>query len=161
MRAALPVIDTTCTEVSSGQYLDLLGLGRPNSDLAQAPELIRFKTARYTVERPQHLGGALAGCATAVADACTAYALPIGEAFQPLDDLLGPVGDPAATGPPATDDFREGKCTVLMALAGRRPDPVQLRLLHALVGRPDLTGSRPTPYGSYWRPRVPGARSSV
>lgn len=139
LRAALPVIDTMRTEVVFGQYLDLLGVGRPIGDLAHALELIRFKTAKYTVERPLHLGGALAGRATAVADACTAYALPIGEAFQLRDDLLGAFGDPAATGKPAIDDFREGKCTVLLALAGARADPVQLRLLHALVGRPDLT----------------------
>ncbi|CAM5521254.1 polyprenyl synthetase family protein [Streptomyces aurantiogriseus] len=139
LRAGLPVIDTMRTEVVFGQYLDLLGIGRPIGDLAHALELIRFKTAKYTVERPLHLGGALAGCSPAVADACTAYALPLGEAFQLRDDLLGAFGDPTATGKPAVDDFREGKCTVLMALAVARADQGQLRLLRSLVGRPDLT----------------------
>jgi geranylgeranyl diphosphate synthase type I len=139
LRAALPVIDTMRTEVMFGQYLDLLGTGRPTDDVAHALELSRFKTAKYTVERPLHLGGTLAGCDTAVTDACTAYALPIGEVFQLRDDLLGAFGDPAATGKSATDDFREGKCTVLMALAVARAAPAQLRILHTLVGRPDLT----------------------
>jgi geranylgeranyl diphosphate synthase type I len=139
LRAALPVVDTMRTEVVFGQYLDLLGAGRPTGDVAHAMEVSRYKTAKYTVERPLHLGGALAGCDTAVTDACTAYALPIGEAFQLRDDLLGAFGDPAATGKPATDDFREGKCTVLMALAVLRATPAQRALLHAVVGRPDLT----------------------
>ncbi|MFF0061551.1 polyprenyl synthetase family protein [Streptomyces sp. NPDC005279] len=139
LRAALAVVDAMRSEIMFGQYLDLLGTGRPHDSIARALTVSRFKTAKYTVERPLHLGGALAGCSAAVRDACTAYALPIGEAFQLRDDLLGGFGDPAATGKPSTDDFRHGKCTVLMALAVVRATPAQLRLLHALVGRPDLT----------------------
>ncbi|MGP3949470.1 polyprenyl synthetase family protein [Streptomyces sp. 7N604] len=140
LRAALPVVDAMRNEVMYGQYLDLLGTGRPAGDVAHALEVNRFKTAKYTVERPLHLGSALAGCDSSVTDACTAYALPVGEAFQLRDDLLGAFGDPAATGKPAADDFREGKYTVLMALAVAQATPSQLRLLHALVGRSDLTG---------------------
>ena len=40
---------------------------------------------------------------------CTAFGLPLGEAFQLRDDLLGVFGDPAATGKPAGDDVRQGK----------------------------------------------------
>ncbi|MFF3324892.1 polyprenyl synthetase family protein [Streptomyces sp. NPDC002889] len=138
-RAAHVVVDAMRTEVMFGQYLDLLGTGIPSGDIARALTVSRFKTAKCTVERPLHLGGALAGCGTAVLDACTAYALPPGEAFQLRDDLLGGFGDPTATGKPSTDDFRDGKCTVLMALAVVRANPAQRRLLRALVGRPDLT----------------------
>jgi geranylgeranyl diphosphate synthase type I len=139
LRAALGVVNAMRTEVMYGQYLDLLGTGRPTGNVAHALTVSRFKTAKYTVERPLHLGGVLAGCSTAVMEACTAYALPIGEAFQLRDDLLGGFGDPAETGKPSTDDFRHGKCTVLMALAVARATPAQFSLLHALVGRPDLT----------------------
>ena len=47
----------------------------------------------------------------------TAFGLPLGEAFQLRDDLLGVFGDPDATGKPAGDDLIEGKRTVLVALA--------------------------------------------
>ncbi|WP_309134195.1 polyprenyl synthetase family protein, partial [Cellulomonas sp.] len=50
-------------------------------------------------------------------DGCRAVGLPLGEAFQLRDDLLGVFGDPAATGKPAGDDLREGKRTVLVARA--------------------------------------------
>ncbi|MFF7977391.1 polyprenyl synthetase family protein [Streptomyces sp. NPDC007905] len=139
LRAALPVIDAMRTEVMFGQYRDLLGTGRPTAGVAHALELIRYKTAKYTVERPLHLGGTLAGCDTAATDALTAYPLPVGEAFQLRDDLLGAFGDPAKPGKPVTDDFREGKCTVLMALAVVRATSAQLRALHELVGRSGLT----------------------
>ena len=47
----------------------------------------------------------------------SAFGLPLGEAFQLRDDLLGVYGDPSATGKPAGGDLVEGKRTVLVALA--------------------------------------------
>jgi geranylgeranyl diphosphate synthase type I len=38
------------------------------------------------------------------------------------DDMLGVFGDEAETGKPAGDDLREGKRTVLVAMARRRGD---------------------------------------
>ncbi len=49
--------------------------------------------------------------------ALSGFGLPLGEAFQLRDDLLGVFGDPATTGKPAGDDLVEGKRTVLVALA--------------------------------------------
>ena len=39
----------------------------------------------------------------------SAYGLPLGEAFQLRDDVLGVFGDPVRTGKPSGDDLREGK----------------------------------------------------
>ena len=61
----------------------------------------RFKTAAYTVERPLHLGAALAGARPETVAALRAYGADIGVAFQLRDDLLGVFGDPAVTGKPA------------------------------------------------------------
>ena len=49
--------------------------------------------------------------------ALSAYGLPLGEAFQLRDDLLGVFGDDTVTGKPVGEDLREGKPTVLYALA--------------------------------------------
>ncbi len=45
-------------EVDVGQYLDLLGTVRSNTDLAAAQRIARYKSRKYTVERPlqQRLG---------------------------------------------------------------------------------------------------------
>ena len=105
------------TEVTAGQYLDLLraagGLPGPDGALTVA----RYKSAGYTVQRPLQLGAAIAGAGPEVAEACTAIGLPLGEAFQLRDDVLGVFGDPAVTGKSADDDLREGKQTLLIALA--------------------------------------------
>ncbi|MFE4517018.1 polyprenyl synthetase family protein [Kitasatospora sp. NPDC056783] len=137
--AVLPVVDVMRDEVMYGQYLDVVSAGKPTGDLATPLEVIRYKTAKYTVERPLHTGAVLAGADSAVLDACTDFAMPLGEAFQLRDDLLGVFGDPARTGKSRLDDLREGKHTVLLALAFRRAGPGQRETLDTLVGDPGLT----------------------
>ncbi|MER7849877.1 polyprenyl synthetase family protein [Kitasatospora sp. NPDC096077] len=138
----LPLVHAMRNEVMYGQLLDLRSTGRLSGDVDTALHVIRYKTAKYTVERPLHIGAALAGAAPSVLDACTAFGIPLGEAFQLRDDLLGVFGDPARTGKPVLDDLREGKATVLMALAVQRATPAQSGTLHRLVGRSDLTGEQ-------------------
>jgi geranylgeranyl diphosphate synthase type I len=135
----LELVDAMRNEVVYGQYLDLLSAGRLFGDIEAAVRIARYKTAKYTVERPLHIGAALADAEPVVLEACTAFALPLGEAFQLRDDLLGVYGDPAETGKPMTDDIREGKATVLMALAARRACGADLKLLQATIGNADVT----------------------
>ncbi|KIZ16993.1 polyprenyl synthetase family protein [Streptomyces natalensis] len=138
LETILPLIDTMRTEVMYGQYLDLTGLSRPLTDLEAAWRVIRYKTAKYTCERPLHVGAALAGADTVLLAALTRYALPLGDAFQLRDDLLGVFGNPQHTGKSVLDDLREGKRTVLLALAAQHATPTQQRLLDDLVGDPRL-----------------------
>jgi geranylgeranyl diphosphate synthase type I len=79
--------------------------------------VLRYKSAKYSIERPLHIGAALAGADAATLEALSEFGLPLGEAFQLRDDLLGVFGDPATTGKPAGDDLVEGKRTVLVAHA--------------------------------------------
>ncbi|MFD8148939.1 polyprenyl synthetase family protein [Streptomyces sp. NPDC059708] len=136
--AVLPLVDDMRSEVMYGQYLDVTTAGRPTTDVDQALRIARYKTAKYTIERPLHIGAALAGATPAVHEALSAYALPVGEAFQLRDDLLGVFGTPEVTGKPVLDDLREGKHTVLAALALQRADRNQRRDLRALLGSPSL-----------------------
>src|SRR5690606_33181977 len=133
-----PLMGTMRTELMHGQYLDLLSTGRLSDDVEAALRVVRYKTAKYTVEWPLRLGGVLAGATPGVLDACSAFAVPLGEAFQLRDDLLGVFGDPAETGKPVGDDIREGKATVLMALALREATAAEEQILRTLVGSPDL-----------------------
>jgi geranylgeranyl diphosphate synthase, type I len=132
---ALPYFDAMRTEVVAGQYLDLVAQSSGQTSVPQAMRVVRFKAAKYTVERPLHLGAALAGAEPDVITALTSYGLPLGEAFQLRDDVLGVFGDPEVTGKPAGDDLREGKRTVLMALAYERANAEQRRVLDRLFGR--------------------------
>ncbi|MFJ1754697.1 polyprenyl synthetase family protein [Kitasatospora sp. NPDC088134] len=135
----LPLLDEMRSEVLYGQYLDLQTTGRLSADVDTPLRVIRYKTAKYTVERPLHVGAALAGATPQAEAALSAFALPLGEAFQLRDDLLGVFGDPERTGKSVLDDLRAGKATVLMALAVQRASHRELRSLQARFGRPNLT----------------------
>jgi geranylgeranyl diphosphate synthase, type I len=134
-----PVLDAMRTEVAAGQYLDLVNQVTRSDSVESAMRVVRYKTAKYTIERPLHLGAAMAGAGEAVAAVCTDYGIPLGTAFQLRDDILGIFGDPAITGKPVTGDISEGKRTVLMALATERANSAQLRVLDRYVGDRRLT----------------------
>ncbi len=133
---ALAFFDTTRSEVITGQFLDMSVQARGESDVDQAMRVLRYKSAKYSVERPLHVGAALAGAGPEVLAALTAFGLPLGEAFQLRDDLLGVYGDPAVTGKPAGDDLTEGKRTVLVALALHGAPADDARRLDAALGSP-------------------------
>ncbi|WP_329467432.1 polyprenyl synthetase family protein [Streptomyces sp. NBC_01431] len=137
--AVLPLIDDMRSEVMYGQYLDVTSAGRSTTDVEQALRIARYKTAKYTVERPLHIGAALAGAPLGVREALSAYALPVGEAFQLRDDLLGIFGTPQVTGKPSLDDLREGKHTALIALTFQQASRTQAGHLRHLLGCPTLT----------------------
>ena len=115
--AALDVFDRCRSEVIAGQFLDVSVQARGVADVDAAMSVLRYKSAKYSIERPLHIGATLAGASDAQLAELTSFGLPLGEAFQLRDDLLGVFGDPSATGKPAGDDLVEGKRTVLVALA--------------------------------------------
>ncbi|QXJ25309.1 polyprenyl synthetase family protein [Actinomadura graeca] len=137
-RRGRAVYDLMRTEVMCGQYLDMLEGTRGGATVETALRVVEYKSAKYTIERPLHLGAALAGGGPGVAAALSGYGLPLGIAFQLRDDVLGVFGDPAETGKPAGDDLREGKRTVLVALTLERATPAQATALRRRLGDPDL-----------------------
>jgi geranylgeranyl diphosphate synthase type I len=142
LRRGQPVLDAMCAEVISGQYLDLLGQSAGDGTVDSALRVVRYKSAKYTIERPLQLGAALAGPSGGpVAAAATAYGIPLGVAFQLRDDVLGVFGDPARTGKPAGDDLRDGKRTVLVAIARERATAAQRELLDRGLGDRSLDES--------------------
>ncbi|MEH1011570.1 polyprenyl synthetase family protein [Micromonospora sp. CPCC 206060] len=131
---ARPVFDEMRAEVTVGQYLDVVTQATGHTSVEQASKVARYKSAKYTVERPLLLGAALAGAARDVQAAYSAYGLPLGEAFQLRDDVLGVFGDPGQTGKPAGDDLREGKRTYLVAAALEAADDPGRELLGRHLG---------------------------
>ena len=125
---ARAVWDELRTELNMGQYMDMVGSARGSATADEARRIIEHKTARYTVVRPLQLGAALAGRAN-LAEPLARHGRPVGLAFQLRDDVLGAFGDPAATGKPVGDDLREGKPTLLIALAREAATPAQMSVL--------------------------------
>jgi geranylgeranyl diphosphate synthase type I len=131
--------DACKTEVVAGQFLDVVAEGAADPSVESAMRVVRFKAAKYTVERPLLIGAALAGADRALSDALSGFGVPVGEAFQLRDDVLGAFGDASVTGKPAGDDLRSGKRTVLVARAYERANAAQRMLLDEMIGDPTLT----------------------
>ena len=135
------------TEVTAGQFLDILEeaswTAHPETEaLSRAHRVIVFKSAKYSVEAPLAIGAALGGATAAQLGALRAFGLPLGIAYQLRDDMLGVFGDPDVTGKPAGDDLREGKRTVLIAIA-RAKLPGHVRgIVDELLGDRSLDGTQ-------------------
>jgi geranylgeranyl diphosphate synthase type I len=138
LQRARHVFDLMRTEVIAGQYLDVHAQATEDTSLQRASTVARYKSAKYTVERPLLLGAALADAPAEVRVAYSGFGLPLGEAFQLRDDVLGVFGDPAQTGKPAGDDLREGKRTYLIASAFAAADDGTAARLRAGLGNPRL-----------------------
>ena len=144
---ARPAFDLMRTQLMGGQFLDVLesarGWDEQSTDerIASARRVIRYKSAKYTIEHPLLIGAVAADVSTSDRAALSRYGLDLGEAFQLRDDVLGVFGDPAQTGKPAGDDLREGKLTVLVALALDQASPSTTALFDKLLGLPDLDES--------------------
>jgi geranylgeranyl diphosphate synthase, type I len=127
-------------ELNIGQVLDILGGARNDRRPDKAARICRYKSGKYTIERPLHLGAVLAAPERAdeLLPALSAYGLPLGDAFQMRDDVMGAFGDEAITGKPVGGDLREGKPTPMLARAMGLASVSQRQVLD-LVGRPDIT----------------------
>ena len=126
---ARAIWDRMRTELNMGQYLDVVGSARGGATEEEARRIIENKTAGYTVIRPLQIGAALAGRAD-LGGPLAQHGRPVGIAYQLRDDVLGAFGDPASTGKPVGDDLREGKPTLLLAMARTAATPSQLSTLN-------------------------------
>ncbi len=150
LAAAAPIAEAMRTEVTGGQYLDVLAQVQPleraaggsehelEESLTRISRVVEFKSARYSVQRPCQLGAALAGADGDQLAVLAGFGVAVGRAFQYRDDLLGVFGDPEVTGKPAGDDLREGKRTVLVAHAYAAADAGGRDLIRHHLGDPEL-----------------------
>ena len=85
-------------------------------------------------------GGMLArGRADEDVDRLSAFAGSLGIAFQLQDDVLGLTADPAVLGKPVGNDLREGKRTLIIALAWDRASAEECAQLASVLGKADAT----------------------
>jgi geranylgeranyl diphosphate synthase type I len=141
--AAHIIHDEMRVELMAGQYLDVREAGEKTYSAERSLRIARYKSGKYTIERPLHIGAVIGKPEKAdhapLLDALSRYGLPLGEAFQLRDDMLGIFGDPDVTGKPAGDDLREGKRTVLIAMTLEALDETGRAELLAHLGQPDIS----------------------
>ncbi|MGW8633975.1 polyprenyl synthetase family protein [Streptomyces sp. NPDC055793] len=135
--AARSHLSTMRAQLLNGQLLDL---AEPSQQFGTVPEafaVIHAKTVAYTVRGPLLIGAAMAGAGHGVSDALADYAQLLGEAFQLQDDLEDVAAGPDESG--GGEDLKEGKRTVVVALAAQAATPAQRTLMTRLLGRTGLS----------------------
>lgn len=127
-------------EMNIGQYLDTLGSALRERSVEHAHSVSRLKTAKYTVERPLHIGAMAADSLNAqqLLQTLSAYGIPLGTAFQLRDDVLGAFGNESVTGKSVGGDFHEAKPTALLSFAFQNANPQELSILQR-VGERELS----------------------
>ena len=128
-------------ELNIGQYLDILGTAKSERSLVTAERIARYKSGKYTIERPLHLGAVLAAPdrADELLPALSAYGLPLGDAFQLRDDVLGAFGDEVRHRQARRRRPPRGQADAAAARWRTARATTAQRGLLARVGAPDLT----------------------
>ena len=136
---SLPIYDEMRVELMAGQYLDVYEQAVASESIERSLKVARFKSGKYSIERPLHFGATLAPkYSLDQLRMYSNYGLPLGEAFQLRDDVIGVFGDPAKTGKPAGDDLREGKRTVIIAMTLEKIDEASRKKFQSLFGNKEL-----------------------
>lgn len=135
---ALQRFDEMYFDTCYGQILDVINVYQPKINPNDVLEVYKYKTAKYTIETPLHLGAIMAGANQKLLNQISHFAIPLGIAFQIHDDILGMFGDEKTIGKPVTSDLEEGKKTLLMVYALARADKKQRQLLMKYFGHKNI-----------------------
>lgn len=138
--AASKLFSDILVEVCDGQMQDIYSQARPDLPSKRAIyNLMRSKTASYTLSLPLALGAALAGQSPATIKKLRRLGDAAGIIFQIRDDELGVMGDSAMTGKPVGADIREGKKTLIYYYLIKNCTPSERRQLKQIFGNPQTT----------------------
>lgn len=114
--------DLAVAQAGAGELEDLLySVQQMPANTAQVLRMEELKTAGYSFQLPLLCGALLAGASETEAAGISEIGCRLGVAYQIIDDILGCFGDPRSTGKSVESDLREGKSTVLTALASEDP----------------------------------------
>jgi geranylgeranyl diphosphate synthase type II len=130
-------------QTAEGQHMDLAWVEHHRWDVTQTDylELVKRKTARYTVVSPFRLGALAAGLEP---DArLTQAGLDLGVAFQIRDDVLNLIGDEKLYGKEIMGDLFEGKRTLMLVHVLERASASERAEILSVMnkGRHDKTDS--------------------
>lgn len=98
-------------------------------------ELMKTKTAAYTLSLPLAMGAILAGQKDGVVKRLETVGYRAGIIYQIRDDELGVLGEESAIGKPVGSDIREGKKTLLYYYLMKQSPAIERRRLQALFGK--------------------------
>jgi len=142
IRRAKNYFDLNKKQVILGEYLDVIAPVKKEVSEADVLKILEYKTAKYTVERPLHIGAVLAGANEEMLQWFSNYAIPLGQAFQIQDDIIGTFGREEEIGKPNDSDIKEGKKTLLVIKAYEFARPSEVKILDRVLGNQKASGEQ-------------------
>lgn len=130
---ALTNLQQVVEQTVVGQMHDVEYAYRRRASSTEILQMYIEKTAKYSFEGPLHTGAILAGGDTDLLGQLSTVAIPLGQAFQIQDDILGTFGDTTTTGKGNSSDLVEGKLTYMVALALEMATASQRKELEELL----------------------------
>lgn len=118
-----------------GQAKDIHMEHKGSASEKEIIKMYEYKTAKYSIEGPLHLGMLLAGASGKDLKPINRYAIPIGIAFQIQDDILGVFGSEKKLGKSVRSDIEEGKRTILLAKAFEKADRKEKKELQRIMNK--------------------------
>lgn len=137
-RRSLPCLLEATQLLISGQSQDLYLEGRDDVDLGAVLTMEAGKTAAL-LSCASSIGALAAGAPERIVAALAGFGHELGLAFQIVDDILGIVGDPVATGKSASADVRAGKRSAPIVAALADDSAAGRRLRGLFAGGPPST----------------------
>ncbi|MBA4320744.1 MAG: hypothetical protein C0412_20325 [Flavobacterium sp.] len=131
-------LNSILSNVAIGQELDIFYSTEQKIRLKDILKVLEYKTAKYTIEGPLHLGAILAEADQRTIRILSRYAIPLGIAFQIQDDILGIFGDEKKTGKSIDSDLKQGKQTLLIFQAQKYATPKQKKIIKHALGNQNL-----------------------
>ena len=141
IREARKVYNLLREEVVFGEYMDIIEGGKKEFNEKKIMKILEYKSGKYTIERPLHLGAALAEANKEAFAVLSRYGVPLGIAFQIKDDILGMFGKEKEVGKPVDSDLKEGKKTLLIAKAVERLKGKRKGKLLSLLGNQNVNAA--------------------
>ncbi|MFA7319633.1 MAG: polyprenyl synthetase family protein [Parcubacteria group bacterium] len=137
--SALDKLQKIVYTIVPGEMLDVVMEMRKKSSEEEVLRMYEGKTSSYSFEGPLHLGAILSGEKDEkILENFSAYAMPIGKAFQIRDDIIGLFGSEKKVGKPIGSDVIEGKQTILLVKALEMGNREQKGMIKKYLGKKDL-----------------------
>ena len=118
----------------AGETSDVVLSMNSDFDAVKIVEMQKYKTAKYTIEGPLHLGAILAGANEEFLKLLSKFSIPLGIAFQMQDDIIGIFGNEKKIGKPVGSDIKEGKKTLLFSKALEAANEDQRSVILSALG---------------------------
>lgn len=132
----LDVMAKSTNQISEGEVLQLLNIGRSDLNEDEYFEVIKYKTA-ILFEASARVAAIIAKSSSEQEEALANYAINIGTAFQIVDDILDYTGDSNCMGKNVGDDLLEGKVTLPLIYLLKNGTALEQQKIKNAIDNPD------------------------